>query len=157
MPPSKGSESPPPPAPRASLPRRSSPSHERSSGPLEASASRPAFEARCDLPVPLPVEVERRGAPVLAAHATNLSTSGVCLHLAASLPVGSPVLLRLGLPDASGVLTARGRVSWCEEPPPAAAARFLEACVRFEILSDADRDRIARFVRDCDPARLGPG
>lgn len=90
------------------------------------------------------------------AHATNLSTSGVCLHLAASLPVGAAVLLRLVLPDEPGVVTARGRVSWCEDPDPAAAARFLEAGIRFEIVSDADRERIARFVRGCDPARLGP-
>jgi uncharacterized protein (TIGR02266 family) len=146
MPSSTGSGSPPTRGPRASSPRPSSRSPERSS------ESRPSFESRRDLPVPLPVALERRGAAETTVYATNLSASGVCVHLRRPLPVGDAVLLRFALPGEPGVLLARGRVSWCEEPPPAAGARFVEAGVRFEVLAEPDRERIARFVRSCDPA-----
>jgi len=102
--------------------------------------------------VPLPVALERRGAAETTVYATNLSASGVCIHLREALPVGDAVLLRFALPGETGVLLARGRVSWCEEPPAIERARFVEAGVRFEVLAEPDRERIGRFVRACDPA-----
>ena len=78
-------------------------------------------------------------------HATNLSASGACLHLGGSLPVGDPVALRIRVPGGDPI-AVRGRVSWCEAPPADAAARFLEAGVRFEIVPDLDRDRLADFL-----------
>lgn len=135
-------------APRAFRPTSSSRSPERSA---EASATRPSFESRRDLPVPLPVELERRGAAPITVYATNLSSNGACLHLRAPLPVGDAVVLRLALPGEAGSVVARGRVSWCETPPASSRPRFREAGVHFEILPEPDRERIARFVRACDP------
>lgn len=112
--------------------------------------SRPSFDPRCDLAVPLEVRVERHGADPIEAHATNLSTSGLCLHLREALPLGSAVLLRVALPSDAERITARGRVTWCEEPAATLAARFREAGIRFEVVSEADRARLDRFVRDCD-------
>ena len=84
-------------------------------------------------------------------YATNLSASGICLHLRVPLPVGDAVLLRLALPGELVGVSARGRVTWCERPDVGANSRFLEAGVRFEVLSEPDRERIARFARGCDP------
>jgi hypothetical protein len=133
------------PAPKPSRPGSSSRSPER------FAESRPSFESRRDLAVPLAVELERRGAPPVTVYATNLSPSGVCLHLAEPVAAGDAVLLRLAVPGEPGAVVARGRVSWCESPAPAAQARFVEAGVRFEVLAEPDRERIARFVRTCDP------
>jgi len=71
--------------------------------------------------------------------------------------VGDAVVLRLVLPDQTEALTARGRVSWCESPPAELGARFLEAGIRFEVLSEADRARLAHFVRAGEAAHAGPG
>jgi hypothetical protein len=143
---SNGSGSPPARARRASRPASSSRSPER------FAESRPAFESRRDLPVPLPVLLERRAAPPSTVYATNLSASGICLHLRVPLAVGDAVLLRLALPGELVGVSVRGRVTWSERPDVAANSRFLEAGVRFEVLSEPDRERIARFVRVCDPA-----
>lgn len=107
--------------------------------------------------MPLAVEVERRGAAASVAYATNLSASGVCLHLGGRLAVGDAVVLRMVLPDQEEGVTARGRVSWCEDPPAELGARFVEAGIRFEVVSEIDRARLARFVRSGDPAPSGPG
>lgn len=107
--------------------------------------------------MPLPVELTRRGAEAAVVYATDLSVSGVRVQLAAALPVGEVVELRAMLPGEASPIAARGRVSWCEDPPPHARASLFEAGVRFERLAELDRERIARFVRGCDPARLGPG
>lgn len=107
--------------------------------------------------MPLAVELERRGAASVVAHATNLSVTGACLHLAAPLPVGDVVVLHVTLPGEPGAITARGRVSWCEAPPASARARFLEAGVRFEVVSEPDRDQLARFVCSFEAARPGSG
>jgi len=108
--------------------------------------------------VPLPVVLERRAAAPATVYATNLSASGICLHLRVPLPVGDAVLLRLALPGEPVPVSVRGRITWCERPDVAASSRFLEAGVRFEVLSEPDRERIARFARGCDPAApLDPG
>jgi len=96
--------------------------------------------------------LERRAAAPANVYATNLSASGICLHLRVPLPVGEAVLLRLALPGELVAVSVRGRVTWCERPDVAANSRFLEAGVRFEVLSEPDRERIARFARGCDPA-----
>jgi Tfp pilus assembly protein PilZ len=103
--------------------------------------------------VPLPVTLERRGAAPATVYATNLSPSGVCLHLhlTTRLAPGDAVLLHLALPEEPGPVTVRGRVSWCEDPARPLRARFVETGVRFEVLAEPDRERIARFVRSCDP------
>ena len=108
--------------------------------------------------MPLPVVLERRAAAPATVYATNLSASGICLHLRVPLPVGDAVLLRLALPGEPVPVSVRGRITWCERPDVAASSRFLEAGVRFEVLSEPDRERIARFARGCDPAApLDPG
>jgi hypothetical protein len=107
--------------------------------------------------VPLAVDLERRGAATAVAHATDVSMTGVRLHLASRLSAGEVVDLRMALPGEPGVVTARGRVSWCEEPPASARARFVEAGVRFEVLSEPDRERIARFVRSFEAAPSSSG
>src|SRR4030095_6957833 len=120
--------------PRARRPPRARPSARGKGGPrLTPGTARPSR-----LPPRLPVALERRGAAETTVYATNLSASGVCVHLRRPLPVGDAVLLRFALPGEPGVLLARGRVSWCEEPPPAAGARFVEAGVRFEVLAEPD-------------------
>jgi uncharacterized protein (TIGR02266 family) len=92
--------------------------------------------------VPLPVELERRATGPERAYATNLSPGGICLHLRAPLPVGEPVRVRLALPDGAEPIEARGRVTWSESPAPEAEARFFEVGVRFEVVAEADRQRI---------------
>ena len=154
---SRRTSSSPWPEPSARNPTRESADAQRAAGERSPSASRPAYDARCDLAVPLPVEVERRGVEASLAYVTNLSASGACLHLAARLAVGDAVLLRVALPDQGEPLAARGRVSWCEDPPAELGARFVEAGIRFEVLSEADRARIAHFVRSGEPAHPGAG
>ena len=97
--------------------------------------------------MPLPVELERRATGPERAYATNLSPGGICLHLRAPLPVGEPVRVRLALrgvlPARGGEpIEARGRVTWSESPAPEAEARFFEVGVRFEVVAEADRQRI---------------
>lgn len=136
------SESTPAAAPKSSSPPSSSRSRGRSPAAAEPTGSRLVFEPRHDLSVPLPVELERRGAEASRAWATNLSPGGICLHLLAPLPVGEPVQVRLALPDGGDPIEARGRVTWAESPPEEAAARFFEVGIRFEVVADADRRRI---------------
>lgn len=107
--------------------------------------------------MPLAVDLARRDASAGVAYATDLSTSGMRLQVAAPLAVGDVVELRVALPGEASPIAARARVSWCEDPPPAARASLFEAGVRFERLAEPDRERVAQFVRSCQPARLGPG
>jgi uncharacterized protein (TIGR02266 family) len=100
--------------------------------------------------VPLAIEVAPRDAPPRVEYATNLSIGGLCLHARAALRVGEGVVLTFALPGEAGGVRVRGRVIWCETPDAAAAARFREIGVRFEGLSDPERERIVRFVRECD-------
>jgi uncharacterized protein (TIGR02266 family) len=102
--------------------------------------------------VPLAVEVSlREGAPA-DEYATNLSPGGICLHARTRLEVGEGVAVAFELPDGGRRVEARGRVTWHEDEDPAAAARFREAGVRFEVIDESDRERILRFVRELDPA-----
>jgi hypothetical protein len=91
------------------------------------------------------------------AYATNLSSSGICLHLRAPLPVGEPVALHFELPGEAAAIQARGRVTWSEDVDPAERPRFFEAGVRLELVAEADAERLRRFVRLCDPAESSPG
>jgi uncharacterized protein (TIGR02266 family) len=135
-------------APKPSSPGSSSRSRERSRAAAEPTGSRFAFDARHDLAVPLPVEVERRSTGVERAWATNLSPGGICLHLRAPLPVGEPVRVCLSLPDGDAPIEARGRVTWSESPAPEAEARFFEVGVRFEVVAEADRRRLQALAAD---------
>lgn len=101
--------------------------------------------------------MHRRDRAVAREYATNLSTSGICLHLRAPLPAGEPVRVVFEIPGEDGVVEARGRVSWAETTEPGVDAQFFEAGVRFEVVADADRDRIQRFVRLCEPSEAGVG
>jgi uncharacterized protein (TIGR02266 family) len=114
-------------------------------------ASRLLVASRRDLAVPIPVEVRARAVPARVEYATNLSVGGLCLHAREPLPVGEGVAVAFALPGGGPPIEARGRVIWREEAPPTAAARWLETGIRFEVLADADRERLARFVRECDP------
>lgn len=102
--------------------------------------------------MPIAVALHRRDRAAAREYATNLSASGLCLHLRAPLPVGEPVRVVFALPHDSAAIEARGRVSWAETPDAEASPRFFEAGVRFEVVADADRERLARFVRACEPA-----
>lgn len=93
----------------------------------------------------------RRGAEPVHEYATNLSPGGICLHARQRLRVGEEVTVAFVLPGEERRIEARGRVSWCEDDDPSEAARFLETGVRFEVLEEADRERIARFVKDSEP------
>ena len=127
------------------------PSRERSAPPApEPSASRLLFETRRDLAVPIAVEVVRRGAEPALEYATNLSPGGICLQARLRLRVGDDVTVAFVLPGEGRRIEARGRVSWREDDDPSAAACFLETGVRFEVIDEADRKRIARFVRDAE-------
>lgn len=79
-------------------------------------------------------------------YALNLSPSGIGLHLPRPLAAGETLQLGFALPDGSGTLEARARVVWTEAPPRTARARFHEVGVRFEVLRDADREAILRFL-----------
>lgn len=129
----------------------SSPSRGRSAPPpSEPSASRLLFETRRDLAVPIPVELTRRGSAPALEYATNLSPGGICLHARLRLRVGDELAVAFVLPGDDHRIEARGRVTWCEEDAPEAAASFLETGVRFEVLDDADRERITNFARDAE-------
>ena len=108
------------------------------------------FEPRRDLAVPIAVEVMRRGAAPAPEYATNLSPGGICLQARLRLHVGDDVTVAFVLPGDERPIEARGRVSWREDDDPSAAASFLETGVRFEVLDEADRERITRFVRDAE-------
>lgn len=92
-----------------------------------------------------------RAAPPRIEYATNLSIGGLCLHAREALPVGEGVAIAFALPGGGPRIEARGRVIWLERAQADAAPRFLETGIRFEVLADGDRERLARFVRDCDP------
>ncbi len=97
--------------------------------------------------MPIAVEVARRGAEATREYATNLSPGGICLHARLRLRVGDDVTVAFVLPGEDRRIEARGRVSWCEDDEPIEAACFLETGVRFEVLEEGDRARIARFVK----------
>jgi hypothetical protein len=79
-------------------------------------------------------------------YALNVSASGIALHLQRALPAGEALALAFTLPDGGGPIEARGRVAWSETLPRSARARFREVGVRFELLAEPDRRRLARFV-----------
>lgn len=79
-------------------------------------------------------------------YALNLSPSGIGLHLPRPLAAGETLQLEFVLPDGSGRIEVRARVVWAEEAPRTARARFHEVGVRFEVLGDADREAILRFL-----------
>lgn len=79
-----------------------------------------------------------------------MSPGGICLHLRAPLPAGESVSLGFDLPDGSGRIEARGRVTWSEDVDPAWAPRFFEVGVRLEVVGDPESLR--RFVDLCAPA-----
>jgi len=87
-------------------------------------------------------------------YAVNVSSSGIGLHLQRPLPSGETLALGFTLPDGGGRIEARGRVAWSEATLRTARARFREIGVRFEVLLDEDRRRLARFAAG-GPA--GPG
>jgi len=116
----------------------------------EPSASRLLFEPRCDLVVPIAVEVFRRDGEAVLEYATNLSPGGVCLHARVRLTLGESVTVAFALPGEDGRIRARGRVTWCEDDDPKAEACFLETGVRFEVVDEIDRERITRFVRESE-------
>jgi uncharacterized protein (TIGR02266 family) len=118
----------------------------------EPSASRLLFESRRDLAVPIAVEVFRRDGEAALEYATNLSPGGVCLHARLRLTVGEDVTVAFALPGEAGRIRAHGRVTWREDDDPRAEARFLETGVRFEVVDEADRERITRFVRELERA-----
>lgn len=107
---------------------------------------RQTSEPRRDLAVPLPVEVAGRDGIRRVEYAVNLSASGLALHLPRALPAGETLLLAFTLPDGGDPIEARGRVAWSEAPRRTARARFRELGVRFEVLREEDRRRLARFV-----------
>ena len=96
------------------------------------------------------MEVGRRGVEPTQEYATNLSPGGICLHARLRLRVGDDVTVAFVLPGEDRRIEARGRVSWCEDDDPSAAACFLETGVRFEVIDEGDRERISRFVRDAE-------
>jgi uncharacterized protein (TIGR02266 family) len=98
------------------------------------------------------VALRVRDGSSLDAWATNVSPGGICLHLRAPLPVGESVSLRFELPDGSGRVEARGRVSWSEDVDPAWSPRFFEVGVRLEVVGEADAARLRSFVDLCAPA-----
>jgi uncharacterized protein (TIGR02266 family) len=101
--------------------------------------------------VPVAVDVTPRSGAPAREYATNVSPGGLCLHARARLDVGDGVAVAFALPGDDRRIEARGRVTWREDDDPLAAARFLETGVRFEVLDEADRERILRFVRDIEP------
>jgi uncharacterized protein (TIGR02266 family) len=106
--------------------------------------------------VPIAVEVRRHGCPPRRDYATNVSPGGLCLHLREPLPAGEPVALAFELPGEPGRIEVRGRVTWSEQVDPAASPRFFEAGVRIEVVGEAERERIVRFVRLCEPEEPRP-
>ena len=128
----------PKPSPRAGSSRSPAPSLE---------AARQASEPRHDFAIPLPVAVVGRAGERRIEYALNLSPSGMALHLARSPQTGEVLQVEFALPDeAAPPIVARGRVVWSETPARAERARFREVGVRFEVLAEADRRRILRFL-----------
>lgn len=141
MPPSTASGSTGAAGPKRSRPRRSSLSPAPSGDP-----ARQTSERRRDLPVPLPVEIRSRDGSVRVEYAVNVSSSGIGLHLPRPLPAGETLALAFELPDGGGRIEARGRVAWVEATRRTARARWRETGVRFEVLREEDRRRLARFA-----------
>jgi hypothetical protein len=97
--------------------------------------------------VPLPVTVVDRSGERRREYALNLSPSGIGLHLPRPLDAGETLQIGFALPGGSGSIEARARVVWAEGTPPTTArARFYEVGVRFEVLGDAERRAILRFL-----------
>jgi len=84
-------------------------------------------------------------------YAVNVSSSGIGLHLPRPLPAGETLALGFTLPDGGGRIEARGRVAWSEATLRTARARFREIGIRFEVLGDEDRRRLARFAAGAAP------
>lgn len=103
--------------------------------------------------MPLPITVVDRSGERRREYALNLSPSGIGLHLPRPLAAGETLQLGFVLPDRSGNIEARARVVWAERTPPSAGARFYEVGVRFEVLGDAERRAILRFLG----VAAGPG
>ena len=101
----------------------------------------------------MPVTVEDRSGQRRQEYALNLSPSGIGLHLPAALATGETLRLDFTLPDGGGRIETRGRVIWAEIAPPAVRARFYEVGIRFEVLAEADRQAILRFLG----VAAGPG
>ncbi len=118
-----------------------------------AETARQTHEPRLDFAVPLPVTVEDRSGGSRREYALNLSPSGLGLHLRRPLPAGERLRVGFALPDGNGCIDARARVVWCEVPPRTARARFYEVGVRFEVLVDAERRTLLRFLG----VSVGPG
>jgi hypothetical protein len=109
--------------------------------------ARQTSEPRRDLAVPLPVEVVGRDGQRRVEYAINLSSSGIGLHVPRPLPAGETLALAFTLPDGSGArVEVRGRVAWNEAVARTERPRFREVGVRFEVLREADRRLVARFV-----------
>lgn len=115
-------------------------------------ATRQTSEPRRDLPVPLAVEVVGRDGVARVEYAVNVSSAGIGLHLPRPLPAGETLALAFPLPDGGGRIEARGRVAWSETVLRTARARFREVGIRFEVLRDEDRRRLARFAAGSPPA-----
>jgi hypothetical protein len=96
--------------------------------------------------VPLPVEVRGRDGVLRIEYAVNVSSSGIGLHLPRPLPAGETLALGFELPDGAGRIEARGRVAWVEATRRTARPRFREIGIRFEVLREEDRRRLARFA-----------
>jgi hypothetical protein len=112
---------------------------------------RQTSEPRRDLPVPLPVEVRGRDGVRRPEYAVNVSPSGIALHLPRPLPAGERLALAFALPDGGGPIEAHGRVAWSERILRTARPRFREVGIRFELLREEDRRRLASFVAAAGP------
>jgi hypothetical protein len=104
-------------------------------------------DARRDLSVPLPVEVERGDGSVRHEYAVNVSASGLCLHMRSPVTVGEQLRVAFRVPTDEREIRAVCKVVWTSHggklhPIP----RFFETGLFMLEIARGDAERLARFV-----------
>ncbi|HLY72749.1 MAG TPA: PilZ domain-containing protein [Planctomycetota bacterium] len=75
--------------------------------------------------------------------AINLSEGGAMLLVCESLPVGSPIIVRIEMDGQEEFIEAKAVVQWCEQD--GRNDKDFHAGIQFEALSDADLRKIGRM------------
>ncbi len=102
-------------------------------------------EPRQDLPIPLPVALERDGRERRTVYAVNISEGGLCLHLREPLEEGDRVSVDFTLPPDGPRVVADAVVVWSSGPGPAEGGHA-ETGLRFEKLDEELRQALHEYA-----------